>query len=160
MLQLQLSLLQDIGHHNARDQGQTNRHKEGEVKRLGCLLTLLEGVEHREWRGRHFILEVWLVRHSGQESLIHVLREQRLNILGGDVHKVGDVVGVVLGVGLVDLVRTVSVGVQWLVITLLEDSVVEIKVAVGILIPVGLESTASGIREVLRKLFKVEVIGV
>ena len=80
--------------------------------------------------------------------------------MGGDVHKVRDVVGVVLGVGLVDLVGTVSVGVQWLVVTLLEDSIVEIKVAVGILIPVGLESTASGIREVLRKLFKVEVIGV
>lgn len=62
-------------------------------------------------------------------------------------------VGVVLSVGLVDLVRTISVGVQWLVIALLIHFVVEVKVAVCIVIPVSLEGTTCGIGEVLSELF-------
>ena len=111
MLKLKLSFLKDVRHHDARNQSQADRHKEGVVKRLGGFFTLLEGIKYREWRCSHFVLEVRFVSNCGEKSLVHVLWEQGFDILRSNVDKVRDVVGVVRIVSLVDLVRTLSVGV-------------------------------------------------
>ena len=78
--------------------------------------------------------------------------------MGRDVHKVGDGVSVVLGVGLVNLIRAISVWVEGLIVALFEDPVVKVKVAVGVVVPVRLEGPTCSIWETLRQFVKIQIV--
>ena len=89
---------------------------------------MLEDVENREWFRSHIKLEVRVVEGGGEHRLVHVLREECSHILGSDIKEGSDGKAVVVLGGLVDLVGTVAIWIEWFVIACIVDMSVEVNI--------------------------------
>ena len=160
MLKLLLALFQDVGNHDARDQGEPDRDHEGKVKRLGCRFALLEGIEDRVGSRRDLELQVWRVDCVRKDALIHELRVEGSDVLGSDVEEARERVGVILLVGLIDLEGSIAVRIEWLNILLIVYLVVEVSIVREtntVFNRTQLEGRG-GVREFVKELLRGDII--
>ena len=128
MLHLKLTLLQDELDHDARDQRQRDRRHKNEIIRVCSLFKVLELLEYRVWLSGDIEVEVRVIGGYPQDGLVYVVREHGGHIRRRHVQITNDLVQVGLFVGRVDLVRSVSIWVQRLIISRLIYLIVKVKV--------------------------------
>ena len=128
MFELKFALLQDELNHDARDEGKCDRSHEYKIVCARSLFDILELLVDWVRSGSHFKVKVRIVKANTKNSLVHVLRVQHGNILRSHIDVVDEVVLVSDSVGLVDVVRTVSVGEQRSIVTSFINLVIEVGV--------------------------------
>ncbi len=128
MLQLELTFVEDELNHDTRDKGQSNSCHEDKVigtrRRLKILELLIDGV--RFCGDAEF--KFWVVRGYTENGLVHVLGVQGGHILRSHVQEAYNLIEIFRFVGMVDLVRAISIGVKGQVIARLVHLVVEFSV--------------------------------
>ena len=103
MFKLLLSFIQNEGYHHARYESQGHREHQYVVETLGCILSLLVGVEDRVRRRGHIEFKVIIIELSLEDGLIEVLGEDARHILTCDVEERVELPVMVVQVGFKDL---------------------------------------------------------
>ena len=126
MLEVELALIQDELHHDARNQCQGNSCHEGEVEGARRFSLVFEHLVDRERCGHHIELQVFVSSGCSEDGLIHVLRVEGRDILRGHIEEVDDLVEIIFLRGFVDLVGTKAVRVGLTFVARSVDLVIEL----------------------------------
>ena len=142
MLQLQLSLIQDELHNDARDESQSDSRHESEVEGARRRLLVLEPLVDRERLADDVELEISLTSGRPQKRSVEVLGVEGRHVLRGHIQVRADLVQVSALVGPVDLERAIAVWERLTVLASLVERVVELGVAQVVFVH-DLESVSS-----------------